>query len=105
MGGPVIGVVPGHAPSVRTPSRHVDAVQKNPGFGVGVFVQDPPDGISDEQSPKPAAFKSRVDASQVKQALLVPPQPPPQPQHASFADTPSELKNESPWAEHHPFDS
>ena len=56
-------------PFARTPSTHVDAVQKYPEFGV--LAHEPPGRSSDEQSPNPPAFASRVEASQMALQLPV----------------------------------
>ena len=59
-----IGNIPPQAPAVKNPSKHVDGAHEYPEFGM--FVQDPPEGISARggQSPSPAAFASSVEASQ-----------------------------------------
>ena len=49
-------------PSVRTPSRHLDAEQENP--AVAVFVQALPEANTDEQFPRFIAFCRMADASQ-----------------------------------------
>jgi hypothetical protein len=56
-------------PFARTPSTHVDAVQKYPEFGV--LAHETPGRSSDEQSPNPPAFASRVEASQMASQLPV----------------------------------
>ena len=54
-----------HNPGLRTPSRHVVAVQ------LPVFVQDPPEGNAIEQSPTVFALVSSSDASQVAKKMEV----------------------------------